>query len=179
MNRSCEKMKKENNYLTLKEASEEVNIAINRVALLHLAYAETIVGKLGKEKGEQIIIDAIFNYGEKIGKRVLKGERDLPKIGVYSDEINKNEFGDFLVKGCQLAKIFKEYDNLELGALYCFVDPAKSMTIDKTKKVIHKTCEACGDDKCTLTIVDTTNKEQENFKKGIYLEDLDSYLLKE
>ncbi|HUU77802.1 MAG TPA: L-2-amino-thiazoline-4-carboxylic acid hydrolase [candidate division Zixibacteria bacterium] len=171
-------MKKENNFLTLSEASDEVKVAMNRVALLHLAYAETIIEKLGKEEGKHVIIEAIFNYGEKIGKRVLKGERDLPKIGVYSEEIIRNEWGDFIVHGCQLAKIFKEYDNLELGSLYCYVDPAKSMIMDKTKKVFHKTCEACGDDKCTLAIIDTTNKEQENFKKRIHLEDLDNYLLK-
>ena len=171
-------MNNSNKYIKIEEAEEEIIVALERIALLHLAYVETLVKEFGNEKGKQIAIEAIFNYGDKIGKRVLKGKKDLPSIGVYKEEVKKNKFGDFIVRGCKLARVFKEYNQEELGALYCYVDSGKSMAIDKSKKVIHKTCEACGDEECTLSIIDTTEEEQENFKKRINLNDLDPYLLK-
>lgn len=170
-------MNKSKTHIKIEEAEEEVRIAIERIALLHLAYAETLISVFGSDKGKEVILKAIFNYGDKIGQRVKKGKRDLPSFGVYKEDVKTNENGDFIVKGCQLAKIFKEYKQLELGALYCFVDPAKSMSIDNTKKVIHKSCEACGDDECTLAIVETTKKERESFEKGTNFERFDSYLI--
>ncbi|NHJ31770.1 MAG: hypothetical protein FK732_02800 [Asgard group archaeon] len=163
--------------VTLEQAAEEVEIAIKRLALMHLSYAKILVDEYGKEKGKELIIKAIIEYGARIGKNTTRGERDLPKFGVHK-EVFQDESGEFIVKGCNLAKVFKEYDELELGALYCFVDPAKSMAADLSQKVIHKTCEACGDDKCTFAVVSTTEKDREIFdKRGEDLKLLDPYLV--
>jgi hypothetical protein len=39
------------------------------------------------------------------------------------------------------------------------------MAVDSTKKLIHKTSLACGDDYCTFEWLPTTEKEQEDFEK--------------
>ena len=171
-------MSEKKKTIQIDEAIEEVEIAITRLALMHLSYAKILVKELGKEKGKSIIIKAITEYGARIGENTVKGERDLPKYGVHK-EVFQNEKGEYIVKGCTLAKVFKKYDELELGALYCFVDPAKSMTFDPSQKVIHKTCEACGDDKCTLAVVSTSEKDREIFeKRDEDLNLLDPYLVK-
>jgi len=171
-------MEEKTETVTIEQAAEEVRVAIIRLALMHLSYAKTIVKELGKQKGKEIIIKAITEYGARIGENTAKGERDLPKYGVH-EEVYQNKEGEYIVKGCTLAKVFKEYDELELGALYCYVDPAKSMAYDPLQKVIHKTCEACGDDKCTLAVVSTTEKDREIFeKKDEDLKFLNPYLIK-
>jgi hypothetical protein len=170
-------LSKKNETITIEKATEEVEIAIKRLAFMHLAYARTLVNEYGKEKGKKLIIKAITEYGIMIGEDTTKGGRDLPKYGVH-EEVYLNEKGEYIVKGCTLAKVFKEYDELELGSLYCYVDPAKSMAADPSQKIIHKTCEACGDDKCTLTIVSTSEEDRRIFeKKAEDLKHLNPYLV--
>ena len=45
------------------------------------------------------------------------------------------------------------------------MDPAKSMTVDPTHKLIHKECAACGDDYCALESLPTTKIERDDFNK--------------
>ncbi|MHA1531391.1 MAG: L-2-amino-thiazoline-4-carboxylic acid hydrolase [Candidatus Heimdallarchaeota archaeon] len=157
-------MSEERKMISINEATEEVEVAIKRLALMHLSYAKILVKELGKEKGKEIIIKAITEYGVRIGENIAKGGRDLPRFGVHK-EVFQNEQGEYIVKGCTLAKVFREYDELELGSLYCYVDPAKSMTTDPSQKIIHRTCEACGDEKCTLAIVPTLRLDREILEK--------------
>ena len=49
------------------EAESEVGKAVRRLALLHLAFAETAVEELGDDAGRAFIVKAIRNYGLKIG----------------------------------------------------------------------------------------------------------------
>ncbi len=171
-------MKEENKTISIEKATEEVEVAIRRLALMHISYAKILIEDLGKEKGQELIIKAITEYGARIGASISKGGRDLPRFGVHK-KVFQNEKVDFIVKGCTLAAVFKEYNELGLGALYCYVDPAKSMASDPSQKIIHKTCEACGDDKCTLAIVKTTEKDRKIFeKRDENLRLLNPYLIK-
>ena len=172
-------MSEESKTISIDEAALEVEIAIKRLALMHLSYAKVLIDEFGKKKGKELIIKAIAEYGTRIGENTTKGARDLPRFGVHK-EVFQNDKGEYIVRGCTLAKVFKEYDELELGALYCYVDPAKSMAADPSQKIIHKTCEACGDDKCTLAIVRTTERDREIFdKKDEDLKHLNPYLIRE
>ncbi|HUT79699.1 MAG TPA: L-2-amino-thiazoline-4-carboxylic acid hydrolase [Candidatus Bathyarchaeia archaeon] len=146
------------------EVIKEVQVAMTRLALMHLAYAKTIVEEFGVEKGREVIIKAIMDYGRKVGERIKKGFADLPKYGVH-EQFEKTLEDAYLVTGCSLAKIFKEYDELALGSLYCYVDPAKSMAMNPREKLIHKTCEACGDANCTLVVEPTTKEDRQHFEK--------------
>jgi hypothetical protein len=72
----------------------------------------------------------------------------------------------YKVFGCILAKTFLEFGEPELGALYCYVDPAKSMAVDPSAKLVHTACEVCGDAYCSFETVPTTDEEQTVFKKN-------------
>jgi hypothetical protein len=146
------------------EATTAVEGAMSRVALLHLAFSEVLVDELGKEIGKDLIVKAIMKYGERITERVDQGKPDLPAFGVY-EESGQDKEGRYYARGCILAKVFKEYEALELGCLYCYVDAAKWMAMDARAKMIHLTCEACGDDNCTFDIAATTEEERRAFSE--------------
>jgi len=143
----------------VEEAAREVEVAITRLALLHLAFSKTLVNEFGSEKGKELIVKSIMEYGKRLGERTRRGLPDLPKYGVYSD------YRDGRVFGCVLARTFREHGEEELGCLYCYVDPAKSMAADPKRKFIHKNCAACGDDYCTFEQLPTTQKERTDFEK--------------
>lgn len=156
-------MSKQQEYVLLAEAEREVEVAVARLALLHLSFAKILKNELGEERGEELVIKSIMEYGARIAKRVSEGKPDLPRWGVHSGGVSQDAEGRYVVRGCNLAKIFSEYNELELGRLYCYIDAAKSMAADVTQKLIHTTCEACGDDRCTFDILPTTKEEREHF----------------
>lgn len=164
----------------LKEAMEQVQTVGVRLALMHLAFSRILVESLGKERGKEAVVKAMMEYGRMVGERSKSGRQDLPWYGfhdkyVYEDretadlrQSRPNEDFDwskYKVCGCVLAKIFKEYDEPELGALYCYVDAAKSMAADSSKKLIHTACEVCGDDFCAFDMLPTSEEERRAFEE--------------
>ena len=166
--------------VTLKDAIEQVKTAVTRIALIHLGFSKTLVEELGEEKGKELVIKSMIEYGKLVGKQTGKGRQDLPFFGLhdkylYDDhefiDMRKNpvsrdnnfDFKRFRVYGCMLAKIFRELGEEELGSLYCYVDSAKSMATDPSHKLIHTACEPLGDDCCCFDLIPTTEKERENF----------------
>jgi hypothetical protein len=154
------KMVENRRVVPTEAAAHEVEVAITRLALLHLAFSKILVKEFGERKGKQLIIKSILEYGKRIGERIKRGLPDLPKYGLYK------EWKDGRLYGCVLARVFREYGEEDLGCLYCYVDPAKSMAIDPENKVIHKDCAACGDDYCTFEQGPTTKKEKADFESG-------------
>ncbi len=148
----------EEKSVPVKEAIHEVGVAITRLALLHLSFSKILVDELGEEEGKELIIKSILEYGKRVGERVKRGLQDLPKYGVTG------EYKEGRIYNCVFAKVFREYGEEDLGCLYCYVDPAKTMAIDPDQKAIHKTSAACGDDYCTFEQVLTTEKEREDFR---------------
>lgn len=170
------KLIKNKELISIEEAIKEVEVAMTRLALMHLSFSKILIEEFGKEKGKKIIVKAITEYGCRIAEKIAEGGKDLPTFGVHR-EVHQNKEGEFSVKGCILAKVFKQYDEQEYGSLYCYVDLAKSMATDETKKIIHKSCEACGDNKCILAFVPTTKEDRKSFKdRDKDLIKLDPYL---
>jgi hypothetical protein len=151
-------MPTEEKSVPIEEAIHEVEVAITRLALLHLSFSKTLVEELGEEKGKEVIIKSILEYGKRGGDRTQRGLQDLPKYGV------SGEYKEGRIYNCVLAQVFREYGEEDLGCLYCYVDPAKTMAVDPDQKSVHKTSAACGDDYCTLERVSTTEKEREDFR---------------
>jgi hypothetical protein len=145
-------------FVSLSEAADEVAVAVTRLALLHLSFSKTLVEEFGEKKGKELVIRSILEYGKRVGERIKRGLPDLPKYGVHG------EYKDEKVYDCVLAKTFHEYGEEDIGCLYCYVDPAKSMAVDLNSKLIHKDCAACGDDYCTFEEAPTTSKERAYFK---------------
>jgi len=153
-------MSRKEEFVPLQDAVQQVKVAVSRLALMHLSFSKILVGELGEEKGKDLIIKSIVEYGRRVGERTKRGLQDLPKYGVTE----KSEDGR--AYNCVLGRIFQEYGEEELGCLYCYVDAAKSMAVDANRKLIHKTSMACGDDHCTFEWVSTTEKEREDFKNN-------------
>ncbi len=149
----------EDDRVPLSEASREVEVAMTRLALMHLSFSKTLIEELGEEKGKELVIKSIMEYGKLVGERVKRGLPDLPKYGVYGECVEGR------VYDCILAKIFREYGEEDLGRLYCYIDSAKTMAADPYQKLIHKECAACGDDYCTFCSAPTTEKERQDFRR--------------
>ena len=182
--------------VTLKDAMEQVKTAVTRIALIHLGFSKTLVEELGEEKGKELIIKSMIEYGKLVGKQTGKGGQDLPYYGLHDKYLyddhefidtrktpvprDKNfDFTRYRVFGCMLAKVFREFGEEELGRLYCYVDSAKSMATDPSRKLIHTACEPLGDDCCRFDMVPTTEKEREDFKnKTVDWKEVDPILVK-
>jgi len=152
----------EKGLVPLTEAREQVETAITRIALLHLAFSKTLVEELGAEKGKELITRSILRYGQWVGERIKRGLPDYPvgKYGAYTECENGR------VYDCVLARVFREFKELDLGGLYCYVDPAKTMAVDPNIKQVHNDCAAFGDEYCTFAELPTTEKERSDFSNA-------------
>jgi len=144
----------------LAEAENEVKVVTQRLALLHLAFSRTIVDNLGWDAGKQLILDSIKQYGEYVAERTKQGHQGLPKYGFWENREDKPPL-------CELGKIMLELGEPELGAMYCLIDPAKTMAADPNKKMIHTRCMILGHDECQFDTIPTSDEEKESFKKGM------------
>jgi hypothetical protein len=147
----------EKELISIDDASKEVNVAVQRLALLHLSYSKTLVEEFGEEKGKQLILNAMKEYGLRIAKRTKQGLQSLPRFGFHQRHAEEGTYG------CELGLLCQEYGEEDLGRLYCYVDPAKSMGANPETKMIHKKCILCGDEYCAFDIVPTTEEEREDF----------------
>jgi predicted hydrocarbon binding protein len=148
--------------IPLDEALEAAIGARARLALLHIAFSKVLMAEFGEERGKELITKAIIDYGHRIAERVEKGLPDLTELGLF-EEKGKTKNGKTFVRGCTLCKVFKQQDALDVGHMYCYVDAAKSMALNPEEKMIHTSCEACGDEICVFDIVPTTEEERNAF----------------
>jgi L-2-amino-thiazoline-4-carboxylic acid hydrolase-like protein len=178
------------------EAAEQVRVTAVRLALMHIAFARTLVEELGEKKGKETALKAIMEYGRMVGERNRAGAQDMPHYGLHRsyaygekahvdgrdnllDDGEAFDYSRFKVHGCTLAEVFLEYDEPELGCLYCYVDAAKSMGADPSHKLVHTKCELLGDDCCSFKLTPTSQQEQEDFRaKNLKWKDADPILVK-
>ena len=78
-------MTKKTERVTLSEAREQVRRVCVRLALLHFSFAKTLVNELGEEKGKELILKSIKEYGTRIGEGARKaalsqGKETSPRI---------------------------------------------------------------------------------------------------
>lgn len=140
----------------ISEAENEVKVVTQRLALLHLAYAQTLVKKFGWENGKLIVLKAIKEYGMRVAERKKSGFQSLPKYGFWERRDNKPP-------QCELGKLVLEYGEEDIGSLYCLVDPAKTMSSNPEEKLIHTKCLTVGDKYCEFATVPTTNEDKNDF----------------
>jgi hypothetical protein len=174
-------MSAQDEMISRRQAADEVALATRRLALLHLAFAETLVDELGEARGRELVVKAIRNYGHKIGKKAREAalEQGLPLTPENYDAggpnwpaIGTSDAVEFVevegerrtrVHGCALAKVWQEYGGQALGRLYCLIDVAKMMAYNPGFKVIHLQAELDGDPYCELVTRETTAQEREDF----------------
>jgi hypothetical protein len=139
----------------LREAENEVKVVTQRLALLHLAYGRILVDRFGWEEGKQLIMDSIKEYAKRVAERTKAGHQSLPKYGFWE----RNEDSPPI---CELGKIVREYNEMDIGSLYCLIDPAKIMWGNPEEKLIHNKAYTVGDDCCEFETVPTTEKDKDD-----------------
>jgi len=164
--------------VTLEEAQEQVRKVCVRLALLHLSFARTLVNELGEEKGRELILKSIKDYGMRIGEEVKNAaisqglentlenyREDLPLYGMHLGKEIVEVDGEKRRRcyGCVMGRVWNELGESELGRYYCLVDPAKYMAYNPNYKLIHTKALPDGDDCCELVFKQTTEQEREDF----------------
>jgi hypothetical protein len=149
----------EEQTIPLSEAERQVKIAVQRLALLHLAYARTLCDRLGWSQARQLILDSIKRYGETVEARVRQGHQSLPDYGFWERREGRPRL-------CELGKLMLEMGEPGLGSMYCLVDAAKTMAVDSTKKTVHTRCMILGHDECGFALLPTTEAEARDFQRG-------------
>ncbi|UCD45722.1 MAG: hypothetical protein JSV27_04345 [Candidatus Bathyarchaeota archaeon] len=139
----------------LSEAENEVKVVTQRLTLLHLAYARTLVDELGWEKGKQLVLNAIKEYARRVAERTEQGHQSLPKYGFWERREGKPQL-------CELGKLVLEYGEMDIGSLYCLIDPAKTMHANPDEKLVHTKCLTVGDSHCEFKTVPTTREDRED-----------------
>jgi len=140
----------------LSEAENEVRVVTHRLALLHLAFGRVLVDEFGWDRGKQLIMDAIKEYARRVAERTKAGHQSLPRYGFWE----QREDGPAI---CELGKIVREYDELDIGSLYCLIDPAKVMWANPDEKLVHTMAYTVGDSHCEFETVPTTEEDREDF----------------
>jgi len=147
---------KNEEMVPLSDAENEVKVVTHRLALLHLAFARTLVDEFGWKKGKQLILNAIKEYGRRVAERTKRGHQSLPKYGFWERREGKPPL-------CELGKIVLEHDEMDIGSLYCLIDPAKTMYANPDEKLVHTKCLTVGDKHCEFETVPTTQEDREDF----------------
>ncbi len=170
--------------ISLEEAKNAVESTSRRVALLHLSYAKTLIRNLGEKKGKKLILEAIKDYGIRIGEKTksevaAKGLEILPKnssaaksfalpvVGMH-DRIERVDVQGEVrnrVYGCVLAKTWKEYGEEKIGRYYCYMDIARYMAYNPDYKLVHTATIPDGDVYCELVARATSERDKRNFKR--------------
>jgi hypothetical protein len=169
--------------ISMERARRAVEITCQRLALVHLAYARTIVNELGEKKGKKLILKAIKDYGKRIGTQVRKGvieqglepvpsnygagtARDLPEFGMHTGRERVTVNGEQRTRayGCVLGELWLKEGEGKLGRLYCYVDPIKYMAFNPDYKLIHTQCTPEGGGCCELAVRPTTEQERADFE---------------
>jgi predicted ArsR family transcriptional regulator len=160
--------------IDLEEAREAVLAMARRVALLHMAYARTLVDALGEEQGQALVCKAISAYGARIGERTRARVEalghdntaeafalgsDLSPLGFPSERVVVE--GEVRTRShtCVLAEVWREYGEELLGSLYCLVDPAKMQAYNPALTMVHTHKLPNGEPYCEMAVRPITAAE--------------------
>ena len=164
--------------VSMEEAKEQVSKVCRRLALLHLSFAKVLTEELGGRRGKQLVLKAIKEYGQRIGRdakarAVTQGlddspsnyKEDLPLYGMNerSETVEVDGEKRIRVYGCVMGKVWKSLGEDKLGRFYCYVDPAKYMGFNPEYKLIHIKSLPEGDHYCEFALRRTTEHERKDF----------------
>ena len=156
-------MSESNKTVSYDQCVEDVRRMARRTALLYHYFVTTLVEQLGEEQAKALTAEAIWRYGEHIGRTVRQGVEamglpndienydqypDLPSVG-WEAVVAETEHGPRnRVLYCPLAEVWQELGSEELGRMYCYVDQAKYRAFNPRAALIH-TCNVLdGDPYC-------------------------------
>lgn len=177
-------MAKQEEMISRAEAVKAVALTCRRLGMLHIAFAATLVKEFGQEKGEELTSRAIKEYARMIGEKkkenaIKQGMEptvenfrklgDLPSLGMHDkhEEVVVNGEKRNRAWGCVMGKTWHEYGQDRLGRIYCYVDPASTMTFSNQElKMVHTKALPDGDEYCELCFRPTTEQDKKDFKSN-------------
>ena len=160
----------EKEMVPLEDAENQVRVVVQRLALLHLSYASTIINKFGWKDGKLLVLSAIKEYGRRVAERTKQGHQSLPKYGFYTTREGQPPI-------CEFGKVVLDYGELDIGSLYCLIDAAKTMQSNPDEKLVHKKCMTVGDEYCEFDTVPTSEQDKELlFSEGLDWSSVDPLL---
>jgi len=159
-------MADEKEMVTKEEAFQQVKSMITRAALIHWAFAKTLVDELGEKKGKALAKKAIELYGKEVGKRVKERtlarglplsrenfQDDLPDLGwAEREKVEVEGENRSRIYTCLLARALQELGVPELGRIYCFVDQGKYEAYNPELQCVHVKNVLDGDAYCELAV---------------------------
>ncbi|RKY88904.1 hypothetical protein DRQ09_02195 [candidate division KSB1 bacterium] len=161
--------------ISKKEAMQQVNLAIRRLALLYHYFADTIIEQLGQESGIEIIRKAISAYGEHIGREARKKaeekgvapvpenfEEDIPEMAWKWEVVQVEGEERTRVCYCPLASEWIKLGKPEIARFYCYVDQAKMFGFNPEYEYIHTKNILNGDPYCELVARIVSEKNNKN-----------------
>jgi len=165
-------MPEKKRMITKEEAFQQVKSMITRAALIHWAFAKTLIGELGEKKGKTLAKKAIELYGKEVGRRVKERtlarslpltrenfQDDLPDLGwAEREKVEVEGEKRSRVYTCHLARVWQELGVPELGRIYCFVDQAKYEAYNPELQCVHVKNVLDGDPYCELAVRPRKNK---------------------
>jgi hypothetical protein len=153
--------------MSREQCVQDVRRMAGRTALLYHYFVTTLVEHLGEEKARALTSEAIWRYGEHVGRTVRQGVEemgltndienyskypDLPSVG-WEGTVAETEHGPrSRVSYCPLAAVWKELGTEELGRLYCYVDQAKYRAFNPRAELIHTRNMLDGDPYCEFDL---------------------------
>jgi len=164
----------------LDDARAQVRKACERLALLHYAYAKTLVDELGDIRGRQTAMNAIKLYAQLIGDRVRRRveaeglepspenfKDDLPAYGLQDrvEVVCTDGEARTRVWGCVMGRVWRDLGASDLGRIYCYVDPGKLMAYNPQIKQIHYKALPDGDAFCEMAVTPTTEDDRTEFAR--------------
>ncbi len=151
--------------ITKREALDQIQAALHRVALLYHSFSKTLIEEYGKAKGEDLIRKAIDGYGASIGEEAKKKAQkkgltptpenfpsDLPDKAWNVEAVFINGEERARIHHCPLAVEWLEWSDPQIARLYCYVDQAKMRAYNPDYEYIHIKNVLDGDPYCELTI---------------------------
>jgi hypothetical protein len=149
--------------ITMKRARFEVDIVLQRFALLYMYFAQTLVEELGEAEGKRLVSKAVERLGMDRGSFIREGVKALglecvpENFGKIQDETALSWVVEHVeVDGearrrthrCALADVWMERGAEELGRLYCWIDQAKHHTFSPEYRFLHTANVLDGDEFC-------------------------------
>lgn len=167
--------------ISMQEASRQVELVCRRLGLLHLAYARALVEELGEGAGARLASKAIKRYAQWIGSaksekaeeaglqrspETFAGLSDLPSFGMHAryEELEVEGEARSRAYSCVMGQVWLEMGEERLGRLYCYVDPASSMALNRDFKLVHTKTLPDGDPFCEFAFRPTSERDREQFE---------------
>jgi predicted ArsR family transcriptional regulator len=151
------------------EAQRQVQLALRRVAMYHIAMTDTLVEQLGEEAGLKLAKAVADRYGEMVGRAArdrvqAQGKdnslenysEDLPLLGFEREQVSDRPCRR-RVHNCPLFLTWRELGKEREGAIYCRVDQAKFKAYNPKLVCTHEVLAPRDQESYCQILVEETN----------------------